>query len=319
MAISGPSSFVPTLNLFIPHWVDVNLILGTPLVLEDGTTIAILTGYRDDLEGFRSSIQGKLNDLQIAAGDLKIKKTAGLTRLGEFNRKVRGSIGSSPYAAALPNAPSITSAQGIFLDPLDDVASLWPKINAATIPGFTPPLLLPGGTAIATFLTELAALKTAYATESAAEHEVDLERKLRDAIQIKAEAALVLYRKAVLGAFVENDPHVLSLPAVNPAPGSTPDAVTANISWDATLLKAKITWSASVEADLFQYEIRFSPGPNYSTETETVVGNISPTDPREFLTDAGLVASGDVGSFKVYVILNTLNEKGSNTVTITRP
>jgi len=319
MAISGPSSFVPTLNLFIPHWVDVNLILGTPLVLEDGTTIAILTQYRDDLEGFRSSIQAKLNDLQIASGDVDLKKKALLARVGEFNRKVRGSIGSSPYAAALPLAPQITSAQGIFLDPLDDVASLWPKINAATIPGFTPPLLLPSGTAVATFLTELAALKTAYATESAAEHEVDLERKLRDAIQIKAEAALVLYRKAVLGAFVENNPHVLSLPAVNPAPGSTPDAVTANISWDATLLKAKITWSASAEADLFQYEIRFSPGANYSTETEVVIGNISPTDPREFLTDAGLAASGDVGSFKVYVILNTLNEKGSNTVTITRP
>lgn len=48
MPISGPSSFVPTLNLFLPHWVDVNLALGGggPLVLEDGTTIAILTGYR---------------------------------------------------------------------------------------------------------------------------------------------------------------------------------------------------------------------------------------------------------------------------------
>ena len=95
--------------------------------------------------------------------------------------------------------------------------------------------------------------------------------------------------------------------------------MTANISWVAALLHAKITWSASADANLFQYEIRFCPGPNYSTETEVVIGNISSTDPLEFLTDSGLAASGDTGSFKVYVILTTNNEKGSNTVTITRP
>jgi len=321
MPISGPSSFVPTLNLFIPHWVDVNLALGAagPLVLEDGTTIVILTGYRDQLEAFRASILGKLNDLQIASADLLARKTALLARIGEFNRKVRGSIGRSPFASALSDVPSITAAQGNFLDPHDDMANLWPKINAATIPGFTGPLVLPGGYAVATFLAGLAALKTAYATESTAEHELNLERKLRNFVQEKAQPALVLYRQAVAGAFAENDPLVLSLPAVTPDAGSTPDAVVANIAWDATLLKAKITWAASAAPNLFQYEIRFCPGANYSTETETVVGNVSPTAPREFLTDAGLSAPGNVASFKVYVLLTTGNEKGSNTLTITRP
>jgi len=75
MPISGPSSFVPTLNEFIGHWTDVNLILAGagPLVLQDGTTIAILTGYRDQLQAFGSSIQGKLNDLQIADADVNQK------------------------------------------------------------------------------------------------------------------------------------------------------------------------------------------------------------------------------------------------------
>jgi len=49
------------------------------------------------------------------------------------------------------------------------------------------------------------------------------------------------------------------------------------------------------------------------------VGNVSATGLREFFTDAGLAASGNVASFKVYVILTTSNEKGSNTLTITRP
>lgn len=320
MPLSGPSSFVPTLNLFIPHWVDVNLALGAggPLVLEDGTTIAVLTGYRDQLSDFSASIQGKLNDVQIAFGDVTAKKTDLLARIGEFNRKVRGAIGKSSYATALPDVPSITSGEGIFLDPLDDAANLWPKINAATIPGFTGPLLLPGGYAVATFLTDLAALKTAYATVSTAEHEVNLERKLRNFIQDKAQPALVSYRKGVAGAFAENDPLVLSLPAVTPESGSTPDAVTSTGSFDVTLTQGKITFSASTDPNLFQYEIRFCSGP-YSTETETVIGNLSPTDLREFLTLSGLAASGDVATFKVYVILTTGNEKGSNTVTITRP
>lgn len=47
---------------------------------------------------------------------------------------------------------------------MDDMKSLWAKINAAAIPGFTGPLTLVGGYAIATFLTDLAALKTAYTT-----------------------------------------------------------------------------------------------------------------------------------------------------------
>ena len=323
MPISGPSSFVPTLNLFIPHWVDVNLALGAggPLVLEDGTTIAILTGYRDELSNYRSSIQSKLNDVEIAGGFLTQRKTAMLARNGEFNRRVRGAIGSSPYAAALSNVPAITAAEGPFLEPLDDVASLWAKINAATIPGFTGPLLLPDGYAIATFLTDLAALKAAYATDGTAEQELKLERKSRDAVQVKAQKALVDYRRAIAGSFAENHPLVLSLPAVSPEPGSTPEPVTASIVWDPLQLKAKITFSASTDQDLDHYEIRFCPGPNYSTETEvvTINGNILPGGPLEFFTDTGLTAPGNIASFRVYAILTTANEKGSNTLTLTRP
>ncbi len=68
MPITGPTSFVPTLNLFIPHWVDVDAVLGIALGLEDGTTLAILIGYRDDLDDFRLSVMDKANDVQITDG-----------------------------------------------------------------------------------------------------------------------------------------------------------------------------------------------------------------------------------------------------------
>src|SRR3990172_10707915 len=95
MPISGPTSYVPTINGFISHWEQVNLLLGlaTPLVLPGGIAIATMTGYRDSLLASASTIQGELNDVEIARGNLEIKNAALLARLGEFNRKVRGFLG----------------------------------------------------------------------------------------------------------------------------------------------------------------------------------------------------------------------------------
>lgn len=61
-----------------------------------------------------------------------------------------------------------------------------------------------------------------------------------------------------------------------------------------------------------------SPGATYDAATATVIGNV-PAGTTTFNTTAGLAASGDVASFKVFVKLTTGNESGSNTVTITRP
>lgn len=321
MPISGAGSYVPTMNLFLPHWADVNTALGAsgPLVLPDGTTVAGLATLRDQLETIAASLQGKLNDAQLASADVAQKKLALMGRLAEFNRKIRGFLSHTIYAAALPDVPTASSAPGIILDAVDDMASLWSKINAATIPGFTGPLTLLNAYPIATFNTDLATLKTTYASLQGANQDLDLERKLRLAAQEKAYNAVRDYRKAVGGLFAETDPLVLTLPKLSPEPGATPDAVTANIAWDATLQKARITWTASTDPNLSHYEIRFCAGPNYSTDDESTLGTVTPSEPREFLTDTGLATPGDTASFKVYVVLTTGNEKGSNTVTITRP
>ena len=71
--------------------------------------------------------------------------------------------------------------------------------------------------------------------------------------------------------------------------------------------------------NISQIEIRFCAGPNYSTDVEQVIGNITPDALREFFTDTGLGAPGNVASFRVYVITDTGNEKGSNTLVVTRP
>lgn len=320
MAITGPASFPPTIALFLTHWDAVNTELGAggPLVLPDGTTRALLSTMHDDLLAFAAAIQSKLNDQEIARGTINISKAALLARLGEFNRKVRGFLAKSPYANALPDVPSDTAGEARILAPLDDCSSLWAKINAATIPNFTPPLLMPDGYPVATFDTDLAALKAAYQSYSEAEQTLKLEREKRNDLQATAYAAMRDYRAAVQGSFPAEHAMVTSLPAITPSPGSTPNAVTASGQWDDLNSEAVITWSESSEPNLDRYEIRMTPGATYDTENDTVVGSESPGT-LEFHTTDGLFNPGDVASFKVYVVLTTVNEAGSNTVTITRP
>ncbi len=100
------------------------------------------------------------------------------------------------------------------------------------------------------------------------------------------------------------------------APGSTSDASTLSGTWNATTGQADTTWTASTDPNLDDYQVRMSPGATY--DAATVVATV-PSDTLSLSTTTGLDNPGDVASFKVFVRLNTGNEAGSNTVTITRP
>lgn len=328
MPISGASSYIPTLNDFLPHWEQVNISLGAggPLVLRNpnGSTPptlnrAALVTMRDDLQAKHTDITGQMNTVQIAAADLKARKEALHLRGRQFNDAVRSNLAGTVFEAALPLLPQPGDGQEVFVEPMDDVATLWPKINAAAgIPGFTAPLLLLGGYTVADFLTDLAALKTQWETVRKEDFLVGFKIKERNKMQDLIYPVLKLYRQAVPTKFAADDPLVLSLPKLTPDPGSTPDPVTANGTWNAPTTQGKLTWDASTAPDLAQYEVRWSPGPTYDASLEVVIGNVAPTATREFFTTQGLLAIGDVSHFKVYVKTTTGNERGSNTVKITR-
>ena len=129
---------------------------------------------------------------------------------------------------------------------------------------------------------------------------------------------LKAYRQAVPTKFAATDPLVVTLPKLTPDAGSTPDAVLANGLWNVPTTQAKLTWDAPTSPDVVQLEVRWSPGPTYDATLEVVLANIAPTAPREYFTTQGLVAIGDVSNFKIYVLTATGNERGSNTVKITR-
>ncbi len=328
MPISGASSYIPTLNDFLPHWEQVNTALGAggPLVLRNpnGPTPptlnrAALVTMRDDLQAKHTDITGQINNVQIAAAALKAMKETLHLRGGQFNDVVRSALAGTAFEAALPLLPQPGDGQEVFIEPMDDVATLWPKINAAAgIAGFTGPLLLLGGYAVADFLTDLAALKAQFETMRKEDFLVSFKIKERNKLQDTIYPVLKAYRQAVPTKFAANDPLVLSLPKLTPDAGSTPDAVLANGTWNAPTTQGKLTWAAATAADLDQYEVRWSPGPSYDADTEVVLENVAKDAPREYFTTQGLLAIGDVSNFKVYVTTTTGNERGSNTVKITR-
>ena len=318
MAITGPASYLSTTDEFLSHWLsaDTTLGVGNELTLPSAVARADLQTRRDDLGARVLDVQMKLTALEVARGDIEIRKEGLLLRLNQFNEKMRALHENSKWARALPLVPGIGEGPSNFATPLDAANSVWQLINAdAAVTDVT----LLGGYTQATFATDIVALKTAFTAYNTAAAVLSVTREERNDLQDAIYDILRKYRQTLPTAFAKNHALVDSLPRLSPEPGSTPDAVTATSVWDVALSSAKLTWTASADTNLSEYEIRFCAGPNYSTDNESAIGSVSPTAPREFLTNTGLSAPGNVATFKVYVITTTGNEKGSNTVAVTRP
>ncbi len=319
MAISGPASYVSTTQMFITHWAacDTELGLGNHVAVTGGVVQAGLQALLNDLSDRRTELQSDLTDEELAREDVEGRKTELLVRINQLNDRVRGVFAGSKFERALKLVPSSNDAQSKFTDPLDGTARLWFRLNAD--PATAAAVTLQGAFTQAQFVADIAALKAAYTTWTAAGVDAKITLEARDDIQDAIYAILKDYRNAMPSHFVTGNALIDSLPQLTPAPGSTPDAVTATFAWDEVQQKVKITFSLSAAADLFEYEIRFCAGPNYSTHLESVIGSVTAGSAREFFTDVGLANPGNIASFKVYVITTTGNEKGSNTLLVTRP
>ena len=89
--------------------------------------------------------------------------------------------------------------------------------------------------------------------------------------------------------------------------------------WNSGTNKADYSWSVSLEPTLARYEVRMSPGPAYEAESSSVIGTIPAGGLPQFSSDAGFLVPGQTASVKIFVVLSTGNERGSNTVSLTRP
>lgn len=320
MPFSGPSSYLSTIDEFIGHWTDVNTALGvSPLVLLPGPyTIASLTTDRANLSTGITDLVNAINTMEGHRTDRDNRKTNIRERMRQFDSFVRGVLSQSSYVGRIPDLVQFASNPGKWIIAMRDHEDIWTDINASPPPGFTPPLLLNGAYSVANFTTDRTDLETTFQNLTQAEQDVDRELQEREAIYHAVRDRLVAYRDAVLGRFPADHPLALSVPRLVPLPGHTPDPVVLTGAWNAGTSMADMNWTASADADLEEYELRRESSTPYNGNLEQVVASFPPGT-LSFSTDEGLPSSGSTMGYKVYVVLNTGNERGSNAVTITRP
>jgi hypothetical protein len=326
MPITGVGSWLPTIDEFIAHWTAVNAFLAPgelsltgPYDLTNLGGNPNLTDDRIVVDDAIEAVQDELNLLSTARADRDIARVALNPRFVQFRAMVNGVLPGSRYLTSMPATPQINDSPGDWHDAIDDMSHLWAEINANVppFPGFAPPLLLAGGYAVATFNTESNALKGFFTDVTTHAQDAEQARKHRDIVFAPVYERLKQYRDTVQGMFGSEDELYQTLPALTPAAGHTPDPVNLSGTWDPTVTAARLIYTASLEEDLQEYELRGCFGDSYTTEEEEVLDN-NPPGVLEFVNSVGLVAPGSRAFYKVYVKLNTGNERGSNTVSVVR-
>jgi len=319
MPISGPSSYLPTIDEFSTHWgaADATLGAGNEIALADGTVRAGLIARRGDLDTARTDVSSKMNDVELARAVLEDGKKNMLLRLSQFIDKVRAYFAGSKWERALPLQPSLTDGQATVVDAMVDAQTLWAKMNADPAIAVDPTLL--GGYTQANFAAELVTLKAAYTSYTAEKKLLNVEIGQRDDVQKVIQPILVSYRRALPTFFAAESAMVSTLPRLTPEPGATPEPVVATIEIDPVTGMVWIRWSAYAGTNLAKFQVRVTSGLFYSNEDDEIVLDVLPGEPREVLTLAGVPSPGMTAQFRVFAITDTGNEAGSNTVGITRP
>lgn len=322
MPLIATRNYLSKIDEFAAHWTLVNATLGaSPLLLQGGYALANLSTDRTALAAQLAAVEQAGNNAQAASADRDIRRAAVRERLRQFSQTVRGLLPNTVYPAMLPHLPGPSAAPGLWNRAMEDAAHVWNRINTDAPPpvGFTPPLVLTGAYTRALFVADVTALNAAFTASGTTRLNAESARSLRDQLFKPIQARIVQYRAVVQGRFPAGHSLISSLPALTPARGSTPAAVNLSGAWDTGMNQAILTYTISKDPNLESYQLRAGgSGTRYDTESEQVVATNAP-NVLFFLTDTGLVASGSVVWFKVYVLTTTGNEKGSRAVKVVRP
>ena len=334
MALSSNGSYIPTINEFLAHWAQADLVVQPsgiilaeePGVIPAGFNRSGLLVLRDSLTIQLDAVQDKLNDLQIAGGELELLKQKMYKRLGLFLGLMDGYYSSTPYYPARPEAPGMGAGEEKFCAPLRDMKSLWGKLNAAPAPtGVALPLEINEGTAeielnfeLTIFTADLALLQTKYAARAAAEQNLRLARSRRDKLKVQIRAVLVAYRAAAQSKLAGMSELLDTLPRVTPLPGHTPDAVTISAVY-VPPDTAQVTHSESDDPDFKEYQFRGTVGEDGDPEDAVVLATHTARTPAPFTTQLGLGIPGGAGSYWVFVITKGGNERASARAVVHRP
>jgi hypothetical protein len=318
LPLSTIGSYMPTMQEFIVHWTHVNSAVSPGVfTLAGGYILADFTADRAAIDAVLTDLEDVDNERQGASADRDRLKGERRDRLSQYRFTVLGLLPGTPYSRTLPLLPRFRANQAIFLKAMDDMANGWGRINTDSIPNFTPPLLLSGGYTLADHAADLAELRAAYLASTNAHDNVRQQRSVCHALLGPAKARMLQYRNGVRGILPSGHELLTTIPAVTPPPGATPDPVHASGIWNPLTGEIDLTWTPSANPHLDHYSIRTAPGPTYKAAEESVVATVPKTE-TSFSTLAGLIFPGATALFRVYVVLTTMNERGSNTVSVTR-
>ncbi|MDX2110875.1 MAG: hypothetical protein SFY80_11595 [Verrucomicrobiota bacterium] len=319
MPITSTSSWVPTINEILISWGAVDGSLGTlnAVVLTNNYRYIDLNNHRDELVALFTEIENLDNLRQLACAERDIFKAGLRERVTQLRSGMYAFVPVASYYNSMPKLPAFSQNESSFLRALDDAASLWDRVNSDTIAGFTGPLKLVGGYLHETFLTDIAALRASFYSVTKAESEAQRARQMRDDLFNQIYPRLKQYRDAVVAKFPAGSPFIDTLPVLKTTQFSTPNAVVLSGMWDPASQKGKLAWAPSEHNALASYSLRSCIGTKYTTANEFVVAQIDKEE-VEYLTLSGLAAAGSSALFRLYVVTNEGNERGSNTVKITR-
>ena len=136
-------------------------------------------------------------------------------------------------------------------------------------------------------------------------------------LQQKIYAVLKGYREVVPGICAEFPELLNSVPRLTPLPGHTPARVPAQAEFVAPD-KSRVTYAASEEKTIKCYQLRGNVGDAYDEEDAMVLATNVPDAPRVFEVGFGLTQAGARVALKVFVILETGNEAGSEVMVVER-
>ncbi len=317
MPISSPASYLPTTDEFIAHWTAANAALAAagPIVLAGSTNVATLQTLRNTLADQRAAVEDQRNTLEGARADIEILKIALLERLNQFNGKLTSLSPDTRWTAMLPKAYSRTDGPGKVLPVLDELQSLWDSYEDDVAS-----LILMAGYTLNDYEIQLTALKTAYTAYTQAQIALGLARGSRNETQEKIRPILVQYRQRIPSEFPAGSAILATLPAYSPPDtGHTPDPVTLSGSYNPTTQQTDLTWTPVTDPDVVELELRYSVGPEYDAEDESIAATFTPADEPHWSGKVGPLQPGTAVTHKLYAITATGRERGSNPVTITIP
>jgi hypothetical protein len=293
MPLAGPVSYLPVADQFLEHWSALESSLGDAAALNLGHGIdrAAVREVRARLAQAteavtRSRIAREEERRHLAELDAMISR-----RLAQFNRQ----LAEPGHEAGTP----------------DEAARIWAALEQKGGERF-----LDGEFSRLDFTTDLSARKLVAGALTASEKALSSARGGRDGAQDQLHAFLELYRERVLELFPSGHESRETLPALDLRRGTHPLAVEVSGRWQETV--AIISWEASEEPELDHYEVRAMAGDQYESEDETALARISPEDPLHFSTLFALDEPGAKAVFRVYVVLRSGHERGSQPVVVVR-